>query len=86
MPSLRTAKRLQQRESWASGDWPRIVFREADPPRWNALSQRVGNQAREAQALHFATNSRGDCAQARDELGENFRRQRLVTIALGLLR
>ena len=46
----------------------------------------LATKAREAQLLHFAADCCGDCAKAGDELSEDFRRKRLVAIALGLLR
>src|ERR1051325_3958812 len=48
------------------------------------LLNAFGNGTREAQTLHFATNRCGDCTQTGNELGENFRRKRLVAVALGL--
>jgi len=50
------------------------------------LLNALDNQAREAQTLHFAANRCGDATQTWDELGEIFGCERLVTIALGLLR
>ncbi len=38
------------------------------------------------QRLQYSADGRGDGAKARDKFSENFRRERLVTVALGQLR
>src|SRR5213076_1516586 len=63
---------------------------EADPPcaRWNVLSStrwQATVRRLSGRILQGAADGRGNCAETRNELGENFRRERLVSVALGHL-
>src|SRR5438874_12251241 len=63
---------------------------EADPPcaRWSVLSStrwQATVRKLSGRILQRAADGRGNCAETRNEPSENFRRERLVSVALGHL-